>query len=43
MVCERGEERLTLQVMMPNMRTVKCNGLKPPAESTSDEGAMVEF
>lgn len=43
MVCIRGKVRLTLQVMMPNMRTVKCKGLKPPVELASDEGAMVDF
>jgi hypothetical protein len=43
MVCIRGEERLTLQAMMPNMRTVKCKGLKPPVESAEDEGAIADF
>ena len=43
MVCIRGEERLTLQVMMLSMRIVKCKGLKPLVESASDEGAMVDL
>jgi hypothetical protein len=43
MVCVRGKERLTLQVMMPSMRTVKCKGLKPPLDPASDEGAMLDY